>query len=239
MNYDRTGYQAIEAFGGVSTPQEVFAALKTALNFAGLRHFCLNLFPQPGAPFSDLILTCEVPPAWLELYLREDFAAVDPSIRHCRRVVMPFAYSDTPYDPHKEPRAAEVVRRARDFGVADGTLIPITGPTGCIGDLWVGGKDESFRPTDIPAIHILALYAFHKVQQLMHPAACTTADLSGREREVLKWVANGKTATEIGDVLHISQRTVEWHIQQAAQKLGAKNRMQAVVIAARDQLIEL
>jgi DNA-binding CsgD family transcriptional regulator len=52
-------------------------------------------------------------------------------------------------------------------------------------------------------------------------------------------VANGKTAWEIGEVLNISRRTVEWHIQQAVEKLGAKNRVQAVVIAARDHLIEI
>jgi DNA-binding CsgD family transcriptional regulator len=63
--------------------------------------------------------------------------------------------------------------------------------------------------------------------------------LTDREREVLTWVADGKTAWEIGEVLEISHRTVEWYIQQAAQKLGARNRIQAVVIAARDGLIEI
>jgi LuxR family quorum sensing-dependent transcriptional regulator len=65
------------------------------------------------------------------------------------------------------------------------------------------------------------------------------ATLSGREREVLTWVADGKTAWQIGELLQISQRTVEWYIQQAVQKLGARNRMQAVVIAARHRLIDI
>jgi DNA-binding CsgD family transcriptional regulator len=231
--------KAVETFEGISSPQDIFAALKKALNFTGLRHFCLNLFPRPATHFSDLILACEVPPAWLELYLRENFAAVDPSIRHCRRVVIPFEYSQAPYDAFREPRAAEVMHRAHDFGLADGTLFPIAGPSGCLGDLWVGGKDNAFRQSDIPAIHTLAFYAFHKIQKIVHPAACAKVNLSGREREVLTWAASGKTAAEIGNVLNISQRTVEWHVQQATQKLGAKNRMQAVVIAARDHLIQI
>jgi DNA-binding CsgD family transcriptional regulator len=231
--------KALETFDGRSTSRDVTAALQHALQSAGLQYFCMNLFPQSRQEFSDQIVACEVPSDWLELYLREDFASVDPAIRHCRRMSMPFAYQDAPYDAGREPRAAEVVRRANDFGVGDGILIPLTDSSGCVGDLWVGGRTESFQYSDVPLVHILALYAFHKFRQLTHSAPDKKAFLSAREVEVLHWVAEGKTAWEIGEVLNISQRTVEWHIQQAMQKLGAKNRMQAVVIAARDHLIEI
>jgi DNA-binding CsgD family transcriptional regulator len=231
--------EAIEALDQLSTSQSVIVTLKNALGAAGCKYFCLNLFPLPQQAFADAIVACELPPGWLELYLREDFVAFDPAVRHCKKVVLPFAYRDAPYDFQREPCAAEVVNRARDFGVCNGILIPIPGPTGCIGDLWAGGADASVNERQLPAIHMLALYAFHKIQQFVHPQACVKTRLSGREREVLTWVAAGKTAWEIGELLNISQRTVEWHIQQAAQKLNAKNRMQAVVIATRDHLIKI
>ena len=41
--------------------------------------------------------------------------------------------------------------------------------------------------------------------------------LSDREREVLSWTAQGKTAGEIGSILSISARTIEWHIQKATE----------------------
>jgi DNA-binding CsgD family transcriptional regulator len=41
------------------------------------------------------------------------------------------------------------------------------------------------------------------------------------------------SSEEIGDMLHISDRTVEWHITQAMKRLGAKNRVQAVVLAVQ------
>ena len=85
---------------------------------------------------------------------------------------------------------------------------------------------------------MLALVAFYKIQAQVRSASATVT-LTDREREVLTWVADGKTAWEIGEVLEISHRTVEWYIHQAVQKLGARNRMQAVVIAARDGLIEI
>jgi DNA-binding CsgD family transcriptional regulator len=54
-----------------------------------------------------------------------------------------------------------------------------------------------------------------------------------REKEVLTWVARGKTAWEIGQILGISPRTVESYIKTAREKLGATNTVQAVSIALR------
>jgi LuxR family transcriptional regulator, quorum-sensing system regulator BjaR1 len=63
--------------------------------------------------------------------------------------------------------------------------------------------------------------------------------LTPREREVLAWVARGKSASEIGEILHITKRTVDEHVQTAARKLGAMNRTHAVAIAIRDGIIEV
>jgi DNA-binding CsgD family transcriptional regulator len=57
------------------------------------------------------------------------------------------------------------------------------------------------------------------------------ARLTRREREVLKWIALGKTSKEIGDILAISGRTVEWHTHRAMKKLDANSRIHAVLIA--------
>lgn len=63
--------------------------------------------------------------------------------------------------------------------------------------------------------------------------------LTAREREVLTWVAQGKSAFEIAEILHIAKRTVDEHVQIAVRKLGAANRTHAVAIALRDRLIEI
>lgn len=61
--------------------------------------------------------------------------------------------------------------------------------------------------------------------------------LTKREREVLAWVAQGKSAWEIGKILNIAKRTVDEYAATAYRKLGAVNRAQAVAIAVRDRLI--
>jgi len=62
--------------------------------------------------------------------------------------------------------------------------------------------------------------------------------LTAREREVLSWVARGKSASEIAIILNIAKRTVDEHAQSSFRKLGASNRTHAVAIALRDHLIE-
>jgi LuxR family quorum sensing-dependent transcriptional regulator len=63
--------------------------------------------------------------------------------------------------------------------------------------------------------------------------------LTPREREVLAWVAQGKSAWEIGEILDITKRTVDEHAQTAVRKLGAVNRTHAVAIAVREHIIEV
>jgi LuxR family transcriptional regulator, quorum-sensing system regulator BjaR1 len=231
-------FTAIETFDALTSPERVVFTLKSALESVDRKYFCLNLFPRRNERFANAIIACELPRGWLDLYLHEDFAAADPAIRHCKHAVLSFAYRDAPYDPERESRAAEVVNRARDFGVCNGDLFPIAGPSGPVGNMWIGGVDTALGKREASAVHMLALAAFYRIQALVQPESATVT-LTDREREVMTWVADGKTAWEIGEVLEISHRTVEWYIQQAVQKLGARNRIQAVVIAARDGLIEI
>jgi two-component system, NarL family, nitrate/nitrite response regulator NarL len=61
--------------------------------------------------------------------------------------------------------------------------------------------------------------------------------LTQRERDVLRLLANGFSNDEIGKELFISAETVRTHIRKAMEKLGAETRTQAVARALRDQLI--
>jgi DNA-binding NarL/FixJ family response regulator len=63
-------------------------------------------------------------------------------------------------------------------------------------------------------------------------------DLNDREVEALTWVARGKTSAEIAQILGLSKRTIDFHIDNARSKLGAATRTQAVIKAADGGLIE-
>ena len=54
-----------------------------------------------------------------------------------------------------------------------------------------------------------------------------------REAEVLVWIAHGKTNREIGQILSMSPRTVNKHLEQIFRKLGVENRTTAAAVALR------
>ncbi len=58
-----------------------------------------------------------------------------------------------------------------------------------------------------------------------------------KTREVLVLRANGLQSKQIAPKLDIHRRTVEWHLKNAREELGAKNTVHAVAIAMRDGLI--
>jgi DNA-binding NarL/FixJ family response regulator len=62
--------------------------------------------------------------------------------------------------------------------------------------------------------------------------------LNDREVEVLTWVARGKTSAEIAQILGLTKRTVDFHTDNARNKLGAATRTEAAIKAASGRLIE-
>jgi DNA-binding response OmpR family regulator len=63
-------------------------------------------------------------------------------------------------------------------------------------------------------------------------------ELNDREVETLTWAARGKTSSEIAQILELSKRTVDFHIDNAREKLGAATRVEAAIKAATGRLIE-
>jgi DNA-binding CsgD family transcriptional regulator len=56
-------------------------------------------------------------------------------------------------------------------------------------------------------------------------------DLTPREVEVLQWTAIGKTMGEIGEIIGISEKTVQVHVYNAMKKLGVYSKAAATAKA--------
>ena len=57
--------------------------------------------------------------------------------------------------------------------------------------------------------------------------------LTSREAEILAWISRGKTNRDVGEILNISPRTVNKHLEQVFTKLGVENRAAATARAIR------
>jgi DNA-binding NarL/FixJ family response regulator len=80
-----------------------------------------------------------------------------------------------------------------------------------------------------PAITKQVIRKFARIPRAAPPKGL--AELTEREHEILKLIAVGLSNAEIGRELYISETTVKTHVTHVLQKLGLRDRVQAVVLA--------
>jgi DNA-binding NarL/FixJ family response regulator len=68
------------------------------------------------------------------------------------------------------------------------------------------------------------------------PVEGEPADLTPRQQEILVLVAQGLTYQQVGDILHLSEPTVRYHMRQVLDRLHLENRAQVIAYAARHGL---
>jgi DNA-binding NarL/FixJ family response regulator len=79
----------------------------------------------------------------------------------------------------------------------------------------------------------------HISQSSVSPETSITAELSEREREVLRLLARGLNNADIARQLHLSEGTVRNYVSAVLTKLGAADRAQAAIMALRYGLVDL
>jgi LuxR family transcriptional regulator, quorum-sensing system regulator BjaR1 len=238
-DYGRDALDFVDRLKGLKSVAATIDAMEKTFNQFGFETLILTGLPNPEQRFEQVVMAKRWPAEWFKIYTSKQYIQVDPVARHCRRSVNPFEWAEATFDAEHEPRAAEVMRRAMDFRMTRGFIVPIHGLSGYEACVSVGGTDLDLSPRSKPALHLMALYGFDRVRHLLVPKQSAGTRLTAREQEVLTWSAAGKSAWEIGEILNIRQRTVEEHLANARSKLGAVNRTHAVAIAMREGIIKL
>jgi transcriptional regulator EpsA len=107
----------------------------------------------------------------------------------------------------------------------------------CFLDVGVKNPDATRRIMGILMPHIA--HAVGQVYRSMRrKQEVPQTMLSLREREILKWVREGKTNKEISDILGLSFKTVKNHVENILSKLGVTNRAEAVAKALSQDFLE-
>jgi DNA-binding response OmpR family regulator len=100
----------------------------------------------------------------------------------------------------------------------------------------LGADDYLTKPVDYDVLAALITARLTRVaRNAIWPQR---VGLREREVETLTWAARGKTFAEIGEILSLSKRTVEFHLENARRKLGVPTRTQALIKAATGHLIQ-
>jgi LuxR family quorum-sensing system transcriptional regulator SolR len=173
------------------------------------------------------------PQAWLDYYWEHNYNNIDPTIAHGRQSMIPILWQDS-----MTTGSRLFWRDAQDHGLRAGLAQPCHGPGGTYGLLNLGCSDhrlsseklrtQSFRLTWLAQAINQSVNSLQR-KRLM-PGAHNK--LTSREIEVLRWTADGKTASEVGCIMGISERTVNFHVGNSLVKLDATNKTSAVIKAA-------
>ncbi len=188
------------------------------------------------------VLCAQLPSGYVETYLHNKWAAVDPVLRQCRMARQPFSWDSVVGRPGETAEEARFFAACDSIGVHGGVTMPFHNPDGRthVVSLSLRGRE---RPdvSRLPYLYALAAQTWIRHNALAGTQSPPPARvrLTSRERECLLWAKEGKTNWEISTILSLAERTVEFHVCNAMRKLGATNRVTAIVIALQEGLIAI
>lgn len=133
----------------------------------------------------------------------------------------------------KENRLYELIA---SFGWKSGMSIPVHGYGGALGLITLNHKKHEVEPEVTKAtIDYLNpwLFQFNAWSRELLENSASRETLTHREIECLQLVSKGKTSKEIAQILSITKRTVDFHVNNATQKLGGTSRSQAASLLSR------
>jgi len=216
-----------------SSPEEVFKHIEAEARNLGFE-YCAHGLRVP-VPITKPRTTyfSNYDPAWQRRYQEQNYLAIDPTIAHGMRSSEPLVWSDAFF-----AQTPQLWEEAQAHGLrhgwgqsrrdSDGTysMLVLARSQGPIDGDELARSGEKLNWL----VHVshLAMKASGQAVE----AGPAQAPLTEREIDVLRWTADGKTSADIAEILGISERTVNFHVNSAVGKLGACNKTNAVVKAA-------
>ncbi len=172
-----------------------------------------------------------VPEEWRNYYRSNNIFDIDPVILCAKKYPQPFHFSQVPKLMDLNPRQKKYLEDLNKGGLGNAITIATYGPRGRNGVFAVGfepGKDLNGQDR---------LNELQWSTQAVHLRHCTLSPppempeygLSPREREVLQWMAKGKSNSTIAVLTGLSIHTVDTNIRRIYRKLNVSDRVSAVV----------
>jgi LuxR family quorum-sensing system transcriptional regulator SolR len=180
------------------------------------------------------------PDGWMERYRSQGYLEVDPTVRRAVLSNGPMIWCDETF-----ASARNLWDDARDYGLKVGWAHSSRDAGGAVGLLSLSRGAEPLTKKELHArsarMFWLVQSAHAGMSKLLTPKLVPEAlvQLTPREIEVLRWTAEGKTAFEIGQILSISGRTVNFHVNNVCTKLRATNKVQAAIKAITLGLLDV
>jgi DNA-binding CsgD family transcriptional regulator len=182
------------------------------------------------------------PPQWCDRYFERKYYEIDPVVRRAPMFSGPFVWDQLVDRCQLQAGEQLVLNESREAGLKHGISVPLFGPSGRVSVMSFASRFDDADPLHrMSRLNALA-WQFHIAFAEIAPVPKqnnTKVELTARERDCLRWTAEGKSSWDIGMILKISESTVNFHLKNAMRKFGTASRTVAVVKAIRLNLIEL
>ena len=222
----------------IETGYDAFRFLRKIASEYSLEKFCIMGLKGKPDQLNETLVVNNWAPGLVQAYDEYNLAERSCVWGRLQCSTVPFCWDIETLSEARPKEEAKITNELfHDYDMTEGIFIPIHR---CHSDPLAIGFSFGDEPLDLNQIAELQFLASHagetlnpKILQKSEPATV----LSPREKECLKWTADGKTSTEIGKILSISEHTVNHHLYGGMQKLAATNRIHAVAIAFRAGLL--
>ncbi len=223
------------------------ACLQRCQSFGSLNILCLRYarrfrlqavayhhLPQLGS--SDgvgvNVISVGFPKELVDQFESQNLIGVDPSIRQVMSGTRAYWWRELEYASPPSAKEMEYLEAA-SVAVDEGLMLPVFGPNGRNGYVSLGfGKTRpDMDATDIALLQSCCQFAHLQYCALLQVELPRPVKLSPREKEVLSWVAQGKSNGVVAEILDIAESTVITHLERSYRKLGVDNRVTAALRA--------
>lgn len=238
----KRAFDAIAAAQKVTTLDELNRILGVSFGQLGFDHF-VGVATRDGPSGREVDVRFGATHAgWEKHYQSHDYAKHDAVLHEMLLTGEPLFWSDVGKRKPVPPKGKLILDEAREFGLANGFVTPSLHLDGSISTVLLVGRHIDDQDTDVrAAAHILSIY-YSSIGRRIHLGSIHGAAmpiLSQRQLECLKWVRQGKSSNDIGDILGLSAHTVNEYIAGACSRLGVRTRTQAVAEAALHGILDL
>lgn len=227
----------LDRLGGTEAEKEIVDCLQKPLSNIGVTTVSLvqaGVDPDDDNSFDGGVMEC-----WRQRYLEHQYWVDDPVPRLAILQNAPMFWTHETAFQGLTKKGRQILDEAYELGISKGYIIPIFRK----GNFRATGSyicDPLFDdPRVLPTLHLLTIYLQGHLLRLKGKVEVDVPPdrLSSRELECLKWVAEGKSDWEIGEILSISKSTAHNHVENIKQKLDVSTRMQAVIYAMREGIL--
>lgn len=180
-------------------------------------------------------------PEWIELYDLHSFRKHDPIPDFVMESGRTMSWREILDQLNLDDAGRRYVEAMQVHHLEHGISIPLFGPAGldaysCYS--WPMDLNE-VGGVVIRRLESVAQFAHRHISTLMLRDRKPSVTLSAREREVLHWVVQGKSQTDIGTIIGVSPATIDTYVRRIFQKLDTTNRVTAGVKALSLGLVRL